>query len=174
MSTLGKAAITEGVELLAHIREAFLNADKIHTSTLLQRLCGREESPWADIRGKSLTGGGLAKMLKNYEIKSTQMKISGVNLQGYYRADFEDAWKRHVDPIVGGDPTDPTFLNSKNNLVGALGSVGSGTAETADIEPEESADIIDFEERAASLQYDAGLDRDEAEAQAALQTRRRP
>jgi hypothetical protein len=62
-------SLTSGVELLAHIRDAFLEAEKIWTTTLLQRLCDREESPWADIRGKALGDRGLADRLRPYGIK---------------------------------------------------------------------------------------------------------
>ena len=38
--------LTSGVELLDHVRDAFLDADSILTDTLIDRLCGRDESPW--------------------------------------------------------------------------------------------------------------------------------
>src|SRR5262249_36232293 len=90
-------ALTDGVELLQHIRDAFLNADSIWTTTLIERLCSREESPWLDMGwGKRLTDRVLADRLKSYRVKSRQLKISGVNRQGYLRSDFAGLWKRYL------------------------------------------------------------------------------
>ena len=56
--------MTSGAELLTHIRDAFLQSEKIWTETLLQRLREREESPWADLgKGKPLSDRGLADRL---------------------------------------------------------------------------------------------------------------
>jgi hypothetical protein len=91
--------VTTGVELLSHIREAFLDATKIHTSTLIERLHNRDESPWRHMgrSGQPLTDRGLADMLHEYDIKSRDAKIDGTNRKGYYRSDFEDAFKRYLD-----------------------------------------------------------------------------
>ncbi len=140
--------VTGAVELLSHIKDAFLDADKIHTTTLLDRLHGRDESPWLDIRGKPLTGRQLADMLRPYRIKSAQVKISGTNHQGYHRSDYELAWKSY---LPGGDPTAPTAptnLMNKNKKVGLVGSVGSGEGKTPTWEP--GAFEPDFEEGAAA------------------------
>src|SRR5262249_1067232 len=69
--------VSSGRELLAHIREAFLGTDKIWTCTLCQRLRDREESPWADIRGKAIDERGLAVRLKPYRVRSRDVKIDG-------------------------------------------------------------------------------------------------
>ena len=109
--------ISSGRELLAHIKEAFLNADKIWTETLLRRLCERDESPWADIKGKPLTGRALAVMLKHYRIKSnSDVKIDGINRKGYRKSDFEDPWKRYLPASA----TKATNLANKDNLAWAV------------------------------------------------------
>jgi hypothetical protein len=146
--------VTTGVELLEHVRDAFFDADRIWTSTLLDRLRNREESPWKDMgKGKELDDRTLANMLGEYGIKSSkQVKIDQVNRRGYLRADFEDAWKRYLPPSATG-ATSASFLNNKTNLVAEVALRGMETDE--------------YEERAAILEYDADLSRDEAEAQAA-------
>ena len=74
--------LTKGVELLAHIREAFGDADKLHTAALLQKLCNRDESPWLEANyGKPLTDRGLAVQLKPYGIKSKPVRIGDVVLR---------------------------------------------------------------------------------------------
>jgi uncharacterized protein DUF3631 len=114
--------VSSGRELLAHIKDAFLEADKIWTGTLCQRLRDREESPWADIKGKPLDERGLSIRLKAYRIKSRDVKISGIVRKGFHRSDFADAWKRYLprkDPPQGSatSATSATNLANKDNLV---------------------------------------------------------
>jgi hypothetical protein len=116
---------SDGIDLLAHIRDAFMQAEKIWTSTLLERLCNRDESPWADMgRGKGLTDRGLAERLKPYRVKSKQVKLSGINQRGYDRVDFTDLWNRYLDPVTAA--TSATNLDKKNNLVEEVAEVADG------------------------------------------------
>jgi hypothetical protein len=137
LSAAADDTTTTGVELLAHIREAFLNADAVWTSTLLQRLREREESPWADIHGKPLTDRGLADRLRPYRIKSRDVKRDGTNRKGYFRVDFAEAWKRylpgpdlnstHVGSPDATSATSATFQINKNNLVAEVAEVALRT-----------------------------------------------
>lgn len=123
-----REAATDGIELLGHIHDAFLDADKIWTTTLLERLRDREESPWADIRGKPLNDRGLAERLRPYGIRSKDTKISGTNRKGYDRADFSDAWNRYLpDGLSATSATSATNLNNKNNLVAEVAEVAAVT-----------------------------------------------
>jgi hypothetical protein len=45
--------LTNGVELLEHIHQAFSDREVVSTKELLQTLINRDESPWADYRGKA-------------------------------------------------------------------------------------------------------------------------
>ena len=95
VSTNCVSAVSGSLELLAHIKEAFLEADRIWTGTLVDRLRNREESPWNDIRGKPLDGRMLADMLKPYRIKANNdVKIDGINRKGYRRSDFEHGMEK--------------------------------------------------------------------------------
>src|SRR5262249_4888237 len=53
--------VSPGVELLAHIQDAFGAEQALPTERLLQRLHERPESPWRDMRGKPLDDRGLAR-----------------------------------------------------------------------------------------------------------------
>jgi hypothetical protein len=91
--------VTTGVELLEHCREAFADEEKLTTKVLLQFLIERDESPWADMRGKPLNERLLAKMLRPYGIKSRTIRDShdgGKTPKGYHKADFADAWNRYL------------------------------------------------------------------------------
>ena len=61
--------MTPGVELLAHIKEAFGDKKAIAGKLLIDRLLERDKSPWKNIRGRPLDDRGLAKRLKQYGIK---------------------------------------------------------------------------------------------------------
>ena len=153
-------SLTAGVELLAHIREAFGHETHLATATLLERLRNRDESPWRDIRGKPLDDRGLARRLKGYGIKSKTVRAEGKTPKVYAREDFADAWKRYL-PLASDSRhkgNSRHIFDKQNNFVADVADVAGGKAEAEDDA---------FEERAAILEFDAGLSRDEAEAQAA-------
>ena len=103
---------TMGVMLLDDIRQAFEDRGKTEsdsyllTSDLLIDLIDLEESPWSTIKrnGKALDARGLAQRLSRYGISSTDIKVHGKGMKGYYRHMFEDAWKRYLPslPPTGG------------------------------------------------------------------------
>jgi hypothetical protein len=149
---------TKGVELLCHIREAFGDVDRLESKALVESLLGRDESPWRDMRGKPLDERGLASRLKPYGIKSKVIRLGDRTPRGYAAEDFHDAWSRYLplwDPLGNKRNSRNTFDN-KNNSVADVADVSGGMAEADE-----------YEERAAILEFDAGLSRTEAEAQAA-------
>ena len=152
--------MSSGCELLAHIRDAFLNAGKIWSTTLCQRLRDREESPWADIKGKPIDERGLAIRLKPYRIKSRDVRIDGMVRKGYERSDFDDTWKRFLPVLSATSATRATNLINKNNFVADVADVADGREEFDDL-------AVASDERAAILEYDGGLARDVAETTAA-------
>jgi hypothetical protein len=109
-----------GVRLLVDCREAFNkdDAERLHAKDLLERLCAFPESPWATWhRGNPMTLRALAKMLAEYRIRSKQLKIGGVNLNGYERTRFEDTWKRYAPApcsiTASSNSTDSTDRENK-------------------------------------------------------------
>ena len=152
-------AQTTGVELLGHCREAFGNCQHLPTGILLERLIGRDESPWADIRGRPLDGRGLGLRLKGYGIKSKSVRVGEEKTtRGYGASDFADAWNRYLPPAHSAHNAHKT--DNKNNFVPDVRDVGDGGM--AEAEADDA-----FEERAAILEFDAGLSREEAETTAA-------
>jgi MoxR-like ATPase len=130
------------IELLIHIREAFLNADKIHADELVRRLCNREESPWMDMGwGKPLTTAILRERLKPYvphDRKRTQVFIDGTNRTGYRLEDFHDAWKHYVDTLpqetASAARTARKLSNQDKNLA-PLAPLAPGGRTDDDLEP---------------------------------------
>jgi hypothetical protein len=96
-----------GVRLLMDSETVFGESESIFTKVLIQQLIALPESPWGDLRGKPLDERGLAHRLRQYSIKSRQIRIGGVGpLKGYQRADFADAWKRYRLPPDKSDTAD--------------------------------------------------------------------
>jgi Protein of unknown function (DUF3631) len=90
-----------GVRLLAAIREAFGEDDRLSTSELLARLKLDDEAPWGTW-GKAdagLTPRGLAKLLGPYGVRSRPIRFAADGVaKGYKAAQFEDAWERYITP----------------------------------------------------------------------------
>ena len=93
----GEASL--GIRLLGELREVFGEAEAMFTETILNRLHQLDEAPWADLRGKPLDGRRLARMLAQYEVRSTTVKVDGKALKGYRREHLYDAWTRYLAPV---------------------------------------------------------------------------
>lgn len=88
---------TIGVQLLADIHACFGNADRIPTTDLLDKLLADNEAPWGDLRGKKIDARKLGKMLREYGIHSSTIRLpNGSTPKGYKREEFDDAWKRYL------------------------------------------------------------------------------
>jgi hypothetical protein len=87
-----------GVRLLADLREIFGDSTQLPTETILQRLCGMEEAPWSDLRGKPLDPRRLAYYLRPYGVKSKTIRDGEATPKGYKLEDLSDAWVRYLPP----------------------------------------------------------------------------
>ena len=97
-----------GIRLLADLRVVFGSSDKMATKDILRGLMVLAEAPWGDLKGKPLDDRGLARRLKQYSIKSKDIKIDGVAVKGYDRTDLHDAWSRYLPPLAEGSATSAT------------------------------------------------------------------
>jgi Protein of unknown function (DUF3631) len=108
---------TAGCELLAHCKEAFGDSDRLFTSQLIDKLNGRDESPWLEMRnGYGINDRMLGKRLGEYDIKSKTITIGSDHLKGYMSEDFRDAWERYLPPERGeGDKGDKRDIIDNQN-----------------------------------------------------------
>ena len=95
---------------------SFRDEDHQPTDYLLTALYNLPEAPWGDLRGKPLDSRYLAKLLKEYDVKSKVLRDGDRTVRGYERADLHDVWQRYL-------PTEPP-----------LSSQGSVTTETSETE----------------------------------------
>ena len=108
-------AQTIGTELLTDIRTIFENRDidRIKTVDLIEALCDDSEAPWCTYnRGKPISDRQIASHLREYGIKSRNVRINGDVPKGYLLADFTDTFSRYtpVTPFPSA-----TTLQSSNN-----------------------------------------------------------
>ena len=85
-----------GIRLLQDLKSVFSDHSEMSTKSILEALHGMEEAPWAELRGKPLDERGLARRLRQYEIKSRTIRVGGATPKGYLRADFVDVWARYL------------------------------------------------------------------------------
>jgi hypothetical protein len=103
-----------GIRLLADLRTVFGEAEALFTKTILGALHDIEESPWKDLRGdKSLDARGLALRLRQYGIKSKQVREGKQTSKGYARVDLVDAWARYLPPQTPERETSETRETSE-------------------------------------------------------------
>jgi hypothetical protein len=89
--------------ILADIRRAFAAAgdpESVSTDALLFALNGDPEAPWAESARGGLTPRALAGMLREYGIRSANVRIPDqTQRKGYTRAKFTDAWRRYCPTV---------------------------------------------------------------------------
>jgi hypothetical protein len=85
-----------GVRLLADIRKVFGEDEQQTTEDLLAALRGLDEAPWSDMKGKPIDARALSRLLSDYDIKPTTVRIGSSTLRGYRRTMFHEAWLRYL------------------------------------------------------------------------------
>ncbi|MEV0348650.1 DUF3631 domain-containing protein [Nonomuraea sp. NPDC050680] len=121
------------VRLLTACRTAFGPDTALPTAVMLERLKSDPESEWADHGPAGLTAMKLGTMLREYDIRSGNIRFPNGQAKGYQRADFADAWARYcpsLDPVPDADvvPIERDARPSRPSLVTAG---QSGTAPIA-------------------------------------------
>ena len=90
-----------GIQLLVDIQTVFSETDERELSTkdLIRALGEMKESPWATwSRGEAISEMKVGKFLKPYGVKSKRIRVGDVQLRGYERERFTDAWARYCPP----------------------------------------------------------------------------
>ncbi|HSW69779.1 MAG TPA: DUF3631 domain-containing protein [Gammaproteobacteria bacterium] len=100
-SKLDAEVISTGVELLQDIKNIFNTKELwgMYTYELINELCADLEAPWATYnRGNPLSPRQLAKKLKEFDIRSKDMRLPPAkkNAKGYLLKDFEEAFTRYI------------------------------------------------------------------------------
>jgi hypothetical protein len=129
-----------GIRLLADIKSVFApELDVMASKELLSRLHDIAESPWGDLKGKPLDERGLSRFLKQYSIKSKNIRVGNSVPKGYARTDLHDAWARYLPPPPDKSATSATaatiVINQWDNVAdcgATAGNVADAVADVAD------------------------------------------
>jgi Protein of unknown function (DUF3631) len=127
-----------GIRLLTDIRTVFGLTEHMSTKALIAGLIEIEDAPWGDLRGKPLDERGLARRLREYGIKSKNVRVGGGVVKGYARGDFVDAWSRYAPSLADKSATSATSVTSEQDRtqnvaddVACSGSNGRYTEDSA-------------------------------------------
>jgi uncharacterized protein DUF3631 len=112
-----------GVRLLGDIKNVFDEAgtDRLTTRSIIEGIVAIEDDhPWAfwfedALRTDKLKAAAakLARRLKGYKVKPCKIRLGDETAQGYYRADFQNAWKRYLPALAP-----PSRINGTNGTNG--------------------------------------------------------
>jgi putative DNA primase/helicase len=172
---------TYGVTLLADIKEIFesKNVDKIFSGDLITELCNDKEKPWSTFRhGNPIDQRVLANLLKEFAIDSKNIRVGSQVHKGYDLEQFSDSFSRYtsISPNLSATALQMTetddfihvslpLQNILENLSATRKPLASkDCSAVADKTPKNThVDEYLLEERAAIMEYDGGLTREEAE-----------
>jgi hypothetical protein len=88
-----------GIRLLADIKRGFGDLDQMRTADILLSLTKLDEAPWGDLgKGKQLDARGLAVRLREYDVEPSVLRFGEIQVRGYTRAAFKEAWDRYLGP----------------------------------------------------------------------------
>lgn len=103
-----------GVLLLCDIAKIFekWKSDSIGSNSLVDELCGMEESPWAEWRrGNPISVQGVAKLLKPYDVRPTRDRAA----RFYRREAFIEAFDRYLSDTSSEHVTTVTTVTSRGD-----------------------------------------------------------
>jgi len=95
--------------------------DKIKSSALILALLEMQDSEWDTYNfGKPINERALAKKLRTYQIKSSQIRFeNGLGAKGYYRSEIQNAVRRYLDSSIPA-PTTETAETAETELTPSL------------------------------------------------------
>lgn len=101
LSKTANESISTSVELLRDIKNIFYERhfEGMYTCELIKALCDDIEAPWLTYdRGKPLSARQLAQQLKEFGIRSKDMRLPprNQNWKGYLLQDFQEAFTRYI------------------------------------------------------------------------------
>jgi putative DNA primase/helicase len=98
---------SRGVELLRDIADLFEQdqRERFTSQGLCDLLAGLEERPWSDWRrGKPLNPNQLARLLRDFDVHSRNIRVDSGVQRGYLRESFDDAFGRYLTPHPATSP----------------------------------------------------------------------
>lgn len=105
------------VELLADAAEAMKDRDRISSEQLIAGLNDMADRPWPTFsHGKPITQIAVSRILKNFEIKPSNIRFQDGVAKGYHKSDLVAALSRYVTPENPLQPLQENFANKLKEL----------------------------------------------------------
>ena len=173
-------------QLLADLRAVFQDAgdpEALPTKQILDALHAMEGRPWSEWwRGKPLSSRGVSTLLKPFKVRPVNIRLSdGTVLKGYRLAHLAPVWRTYLPPeapkggILSATPLHPNVINELDGSLSATPdqAVADRNGRNS-LQKQACSGVADRtppmtgeeEERAAILEFDGGLSREEAERRA--------
>jgi hypothetical protein len=127
-----------GVRLLSDLRQLFGEREALSTGEILRVLCGMDEAPWGDLRGRALDSRRLANYLRPYGVQSKTVRIGTSTPRGYTRADLLDAWSRYLGPAAIASATCAT----NDTPIDPIAATGADVAHVAPVNGATGAKVV--------------------------------
>jgi hypothetical protein len=121
-----------GIRLLADLRTIFADAEELASEAIVHRLIALTEAPWGDLRGRPLDQRGLARRLRQYEVKSRQIRFAEKGLKGYLKSDLVEVWERYLPPLSEISETSETSETSTEKPTENVSLVSDGGSDVSD------------------------------------------
>ena len=119
----GERELTTKEQLLGDIKVVFddKGADKLSSQVIIDELAKMEDRPWPEWRSdKPITQRQLAAQLKPFGITPNTIRLdSNATPKGYTRAQFQNAWSRHLPPDTSATAPQPAPSNGYGDLLSA-------------------------------------------------------
>jgi Protein of unknown function (DUF3631) len=111
------------IRLLADLRTVFGGQEALWTKKVLAELCLIEDAPWSNLRGKPFSDNQLAHRLRQYGVKSKNVRIGDVVAKGYVAADLHDVWRRYLSPLAEKPATAATAATASSFQANSVAAV---------------------------------------------------
>jgi Protein of unknown function (DUF3631) len=102
------------IRLLSDLRLIFVGEEALSTKQVLAELHALEDAPWKDLKGKPLSDNQLARRLRQYGVKSRNVRVGDRVPKGYDTADLVDVWRRYLPPLADKPATAATPATSRS------------------------------------------------------------
>lgn len=135
----GDSGDGDGARLLGDLWGVFGPTDRMGTTTILERLNADEAAPWGGWhRGQGLNARDLAKLLKPYDVKPTDIKVDGGTVKGYLADALADPWARYVPASRGPQ----AHIRNEGNQGNFPASEVAQVAQVADVRPNSASSLF--------------------------------
>ncbi len=132
LSGVDSPTMSTGTELLADIKEVFEHKklSKISTADLIAALCDDDEKAWATYNlGRPVSPKQVAKRLRDFGIKSKNVRIGYDTPKGFDLEQFQEAFARYLSTPPENPPHPPQTPEASNDEASRVADVSprSGT-----------------------------------------------